>query len=154
MELEWRNCPWVAISAMTFHRTVIFLLLLYCNALLADAARHLVHPSHKDHFFRGLESNITSNGSLWAPYYRNISAGGAWMIPSSAFKLEPRAMDCQCFNPDGKISLRSSRPSWRAFNEMTDICHRSLLYSKIKSYRSLLRSETLDLLFGYVLWSR
>lgn len=147
LELELRNCHWVAISVMAFHRAVIFLLLLYCTALLANAARHRVRSPNKDHFFRRFEANVTFNGSLWASYYRNISAGGAWLITRGASSLEPRAIDCQCFNPDGRISPRSSRPSWRVFNEITDICDRSLLYGKVESHRSLLHSETLDLLF-------
>lgn len=66
------------------------------------------HP-HPFHF------NVTHNATLnatnetaAAPYYRNVSIGSAWVMPSSPFDLGARAMSCECFDPDSE--LRSYRP--------------------------------------------
>lgn len=89
---------------MAFRRAFIFLsLFFFCsNVWLLSATKDVL---------RGLEANITTKDSLWAPYYRNISAGGAWMIPTSAYDLEPRASECQCFNPNGTDLHRSLVPT-------------------------------------------
>jgi hypothetical protein len=88
---------------------------------LANAANHVFHSSHQDHFVRGLQPNVTTNISLWAPYFRNVSAGEAWMIPSGALGLGPRAMQCQCFNPDGTVSIESGSSEWWLI-ELTETC--------------------------------
>lgn len=59
-------------------------------------------PPQRDVFIREYPSNSSTNVSLWAPYYRNVSAGAAWVIPQSTFDLGARAMSCECFNPDRK----------------------------------------------------
>jgi hypothetical protein len=89
---------------MAFYRFYTFVLLLFCSVWLVNPAKDVHHRSLGDHFLRGLEDKVTTNVSLWAPYYRDVSAGEAWMIPSSAVDLGARAMECQCFNPDGTFS--------------------------------------------------
>ena len=47
-------------------------------------------------------TNTSANASLLlAPFYRNVTAGGAWVLPESPFDLGARAMTCECFDPDG-----------------------------------------------------
>lgn len=47
-------------------------------------------------------TNTSANASLLlAPFYRNVTAGGAWVLPASPFDLGARAMTCECFDPDG-----------------------------------------------------
>ena len=86
---------------------MLSLIFLYGNIWRVHAAKHVHHPSHADHFLRGVEANVTKNASLWAPYYRNINAMGARMISTGAHELEPRAGECQCLNPDGMNSHHS-----------------------------------------------
>ena len=40
-----------------------------------------------------------------APAYRNVSAGAAWILPTSALDLTFRSLDCECFDPAGKCRL-------------------------------------------------
>ncbi|KAL8804623.1 MAG: hypothetical protein Q9182_002431 [Xanthomendoza sp. 2 TL-2023] len=45
--------------------------------------------------------NVTSNvTSLLAPYYRNVTTGGAWVLPASSHDIGARAMTCECFDPE------------------------------------------------------
>ena len=53
----------------------------------------------KDVNDRGLTSG--SYNSLLAPHIYNVSAGAAWVFPSSANDLGARGMSCECFNPNG-----------------------------------------------------
>lgn len=47
-------------------------------------------------------TNTSANASLLlAPFYRNVTAGGAWVLPASPFDLGARAITCECFDPDG-----------------------------------------------------
>lgn len=46
-------------------------------------------------------SNTTVYALLVAPIYRNVTAGDAWVFPSSANDLGARSMACECFSPDG-----------------------------------------------------
>lgn len=39
---------------------------------------------------------------LLPPLYRNVSAGGTWVYPSSAYDIGARDMTCECFNPDSE----------------------------------------------------
>jgi len=57
--------------------------------------------------------NITSNAStaiVAAPYFRNVSAGDAWVMPGT-FDLGARSMLCECFDPSGMYSLLYIRTS-------------------------------------------
>ena len=47
-------------------------------------------------------SNLTTNSSAQAPYFRNVSAGEVWVVPSDRYDIGGRGMSCECFNPDGK----------------------------------------------------
>lgn len=88
---------------MAFSAIRIFLSLtfLQSNVWPVHTAKHVRHPSHGNHFFREVEANIVTNASLWAPYYRIITAEEARMIPIGVPDLGPRAGECQCRAPDG-----------------------------------------------------
>lgn len=54
-------------------------------------------------FNHSVQVNTTSNASIAivaAPYFRNVSAGDAWVIPGT-FDLGARSMLCECFDPSG-----------------------------------------------------
>lgn len=125
---------WVAVSAMAFHRALIFLFLILLdrNVSLAEEAENVLNPSHKNNFLPGLQANVTTNISLWAPYYRHVPAGGAWMIPIGVHDLEPRAGECQCLNPDGMNSHHSLGAHQRTFRAVTDGRDRNLLFVTIE----------------------
>lgn len=60
-------------------------------------------------------TNTSANVSLLlAPSYRNVTAGGAWILPASPFDLGARAMTCECFDPDGTylVLLRFIKQPW------------------------------------------
>ena len=40
-----------------------------------------------------------------APVYRNVSAGAAWVLPTSSLDLTFRSLDCECFDPAGTCGL-------------------------------------------------
>lgn len=51
-------------------------------------------------FNHSVQANITSNASIAivaAPYFRNVSAGDAWVVPGT-FDLGARSMLCECFD--------------------------------------------------------
>ena len=45
----------------------------------------------------------------FAPRFRGASVGGLWTLQSSMTGLEAPGMNCECFNPSGKIYLFNSR---------------------------------------------
>jgi len=52
-------------------------------------------------FNHSVQPNLTSNAStaiVAAPYFRNVSAGDAWVMPGT-FDLGARSMLCECFDP-------------------------------------------------------
>ncbi len=58
-------------------------------------------------FNNSVQANITSNASIAivaAPYFRNVSAGDAWVMPGT-FDLGARSMLCECFDPSGMHSI-------------------------------------------------
>lgn len=67
-----------------------------------DAFGHNISTSHGNGYNLSSLANITTNGTLVAGYYRNVSAGAAWVAPASPFDLGARAMACECFDPDGE----------------------------------------------------
>ena len=40
-----------------------------------------------------------------APMYRSVSPGAAWVLPGNAFDLTFRSLACECFDPDGRLSI-------------------------------------------------
>lgn len=61
-------------------------------------ASNTTSPAFLHHAFT---SNATIFAPLAAPLYRNVTAGDAWVFPSSANDLGARDMSCECFNPGG-----------------------------------------------------
>lgn len=58
-----------------------------------------------------LPQDFASNATfaaLLAPLYHTVTAGEAWVFPSSAKDLGARDMSCECFNPKGMISLHAT----------------------------------------------
>lgn len=79
-------------------------MLLASSISLANAVENVFHHGHNDVFFRGLPANASTNVTLLsAPYYRNVSVGAAWVVPSSAYDLGARDMSCECFDPSGML---------------------------------------------------
>ena len=89
--------------------------LLYIFALTGLIAKNLTATAHQPpysslqpHPFQvNATDNVIQNAtnlSVAAPYYRNVSAGDAWVIPSSAYDIGARDMTCECFDPDSKWS--------------------------------------------------
>lgn len=66
------------------------------------------------------ESKPVSNGTAQAPYFRNVSPGGVWVVPSERFDIGGRGMSCECFNPDGERSL--FRSQYLHLLQATDLC--------------------------------
>ena len=40
---------------------------------------------------------------LLPPFYNNVTAGDAWVFPSSNFDLGAKGMGCECFDPTSKF---------------------------------------------------
>ena len=90
--------------------------ILLCDlslALAAEATDSILLPGYQ-HGYLHHENvsnvlspfNVSSNVSSYLPpYYRNVTAGGAWVLPASPYDLGARAMSCECFDPDGIISI-------------------------------------------------
>jgi len=58
-------------------------------------------------FNHSVQANVTFNASqaiVAAPYFRNVSAGDAWVVPGT-FDLGARSMLCECFDPSGMYSV-------------------------------------------------
>ena len=87
---------------MASTQALILSLMLFFAAWLVKADPNL-YRTHSQLHFRALQANVSSNASFLAPYYRNVSAGAAWVVPSSAYDLGARDMSCECFNPDGTL---------------------------------------------------
>ena len=88
---------------MAFFPATFLLMLLASSVLLATAVNNVFHQAHDDVFLRGVPANISTNVTLLsAPYYREVSAGAAWVIPRSMFDLGARDMTCECFDPSRK----------------------------------------------------
>ena len=86
---------------MASFQATVLLMLLASSVLLANAVEN-VFQAHNDIFPRGFPGNISTKVTLLsAPYYRNVSAGAAWVIPRSAYDLGARGMTCECFDPNG-----------------------------------------------------
>lgn len=80
--------------------------LLASSVLLTSAVGNVFHHSHSDVFLRALPANASTNVTLLsAPYYRNVSVGAAWVVPSSANDLGARDMSCECFDPSGMLTI-------------------------------------------------
>lgn len=97
----------------------------------------LAHPSN---------SNATIFAPLAAPLYRNVTAGEAWVFPSSPNDLGARGMSCECFNPGGE--LRSLEYGAEASTEMEN---RPMLYARLLKRGSLLHADGSYVLRGYLL---
>ena len=84
-------------------------IVLYTLALTSLFATTLAGTAYQSGCF-GLDPhlvqvNATHNATketVAAPYYRNVTAGDAWVMPSSAYDLGARGMTCECFDPDSK----------------------------------------------------
>ncbi len=91
---------------MASYQATILFMLLASSVLLANAVGNVFHNGHNDVFLRGLSANVSTNVTLLsAPYYRNASAGAAWVVPSSAYDLVARDMSCECFDPSGTLKM-------------------------------------------------
>lgn len=70
-----------------------------------------------------LPANPFSNAtSLLPPYYRNVTTGGAWVLPASPYDLGARAMTCECFDPEGRHSQPIDDTSCLTHSTITEIC--------------------------------
>ena len=85
-------------------RGVTLPLMLLIGAWLLFAVGHDIHESHHDLHVRELQANSSAEVSFWAPYHRNFSIGKAWVVPHT-YDLGARGMNCECFNPAGKLYL-------------------------------------------------
>ena len=79
------------------------LIMLFASSVFLVNAIENVFQAHNDIFLRGFPGNISTNVTLLsAPYYRNVSAGAAWVVPRSVYDLGARGMTCECFDPNGR----------------------------------------------------
>lgn len=91
-----------------FKALILFpLIFIQSNVWLVCTAKHVHHSSYANHFLRGVEANVITNASLWAPHYRIITAGGARMTSMEVHDVGPRAGECQCRETDGTNSRYS-----------------------------------------------
>lgn len=89
---------------------VVLLVVVVGSALLTDAVDHIRHYDLDNVFVRSLRANISTNVTfLSAPYYRNVTAGNAWVVPSSAYDLGARDMSCECFDPAESCCMAQSK---------------------------------------------
>ena len=117
--------------------TTTFNLLLSAFASNNTSSALLAHPS---------TSNATIFAPLAAPLYRNVTAGDAWVFPSSPNDLGARDMSCECFNPGGE--LRSLEYGAEA---STELKKRPMLYARLLKRGSFLHADRLYVLRGYLL---
>ena len=100
-----------------------------------------------------LTGNVTKS-TVSAPYFRNVSAGDAWVVPSSAFDLGARYVNCECFDPSRKLllALLSQRCS-RYVTRANVVEHREMLHARVKEHRSVLRPNERHMLRRHFLYS-
>ena len=98
-------------------------------------------------------TNLSTNAtSLLAPFYHNVTTGGAWVLPASPFDLGARAMTCECFDPDGTdtcsfITLSLIAKCNLSACTFTDNMHdRKMLYGLIFRFGPLLHPQERNLL--------
>jgi hypothetical protein len=98
------NITMFSSQAQHVHATVINLLGILTLLTACASANNILLPTALPLLF---QSEAASNGTVQAPYFRNVSAGGVWVLPSRRFDIGGRGMSCECFDPDGKLSLSS-----------------------------------------------
>ncbi|KAA6412826.1 MAG: hypothetical protein FRX48_03819 [Lasallia pustulata] len=86
-------------------------LALTCLFLAISSVHTLERPmehAQPDIFAGDVLAIYATNASALAPYYRSVSNGSVWVIPSSAYDLGARGMSCECFDPDQTCCMAAS----------------------------------------------
>ncbi|CAL8581303.1 hypothetical protein XPA_007002 [Xanthoria parietina] len=88
------------------HLSLVLAAKAMSSNLLSEYQHGYLHHGNASIF--SSPTNTSANASLLlAPFYRNVTAGGAWVLPASPFDLGARAMTCECFDPDEKCCMGS-----------------------------------------------
>lgn len=88
--------------------------------LPANITNHTVPTLHPfNQTFRANITDLTFKYPVAAPYFRNVTAGAAWVMPSSRFDLGARGFDCECFDPSRKFHFFHYLRWHQPLNQMT-----------------------------------